>query len=177
MWENYSWCRFPTLARAVVVAATCLVSLSNTSNSAEFGASPYPKGFRDIYAGVVPTVPGLYVLNDVYHYDGSANALVFNGAAQLGVEAKFTADFLPLTPSAILRLISATRASRRLRSAGTAAISIGMPGYASLLQPANTTNATSPIPASITGRSSRPSPSPISMQRRIGKSRGPLPTP
>ena len=85
------------LARAVVVAATCLVSLSNTSNSAEFGASPYPKGFRDIYAGVVPTVPGLYVLNDVYHYDGSANALVFNGAAQLGVEAKFTADFLPLT--------------------------------------------------------------------------------
>jgi len=42
-------------------------------------------------------VPGLYVLNDVYHYDGSANALVFNGAAQLGVEAKFTADFLPLT--------------------------------------------------------------------------------
>ena len=52
------------LARAVVVAATCLVSLSNTSNSAEFGASPCPKGFRDIYAGVVPTVPGLYVLND-----------------------------------------------------------------------------------------------------------------
>ena len=45
------------LARAVVVAATCLVSLSTTSNSAEFGASPYPKGFRDIYAGVVPTVP------------------------------------------------------------------------------------------------------------------------
>jgi hypothetical protein len=44
------------LPRAVVVAATCLVSLSNTSNSAEFGASPYPKGFRDIYAGVVPTV-------------------------------------------------------------------------------------------------------------------------
>src|SRR6188508_2752306 len=34
------------LPRAVV-AATCLVSLSNTSNSAEFGASPYPKGFRD----------------------------------------------------------------------------------------------------------------------------------
>ena len=49
------------LPRAVVVAATCLVSLSNTSNSAELGASPYPKGFRDIYAGVVPTVPGLYV--------------------------------------------------------------------------------------------------------------------
>ena len=51
------------LARAVVVAATCLVSLSNTSNSAEFGASPYPKGFRDIYAGVVPTVPGLDAIN------------------------------------------------------------------------------------------------------------------
>jgi len=65
--------------------------------AAEFGSSPYPKGFRDVYAGIVPTVPGLYVLNDVYHYQGSANALVFNGAVQLGVDAKFTADFLPLT--------------------------------------------------------------------------------
>ena len=52
----------------------------------------YLRGFRDIYAGVVPSVPGLYVLNDVYHYAGNANALVFNGAVQLGVEAKFTAD-------------------------------------------------------------------------------------
>jgi hypothetical protein len=33
----------------------------------------------------------------VYHYAGNANALVFNGAVQLGVEAKFTADFLPIT--------------------------------------------------------------------------------
>ena len=57
----------------------------------------YLRGFRDIYAGVVPSVPGLYVLNDVYHYAGNANALVFNGAVQLGVEAKFTADFLPIT--------------------------------------------------------------------------------
>src|SRR5262249_54852195 len=57
----------------------------------------YLRGFRDIYAGVVPSVPGLYVLNDVYHYAGNANALMFNGAVQLGVEAKFTADFLPIT--------------------------------------------------------------------------------
>ena len=60
-------------------------------------SSYYPKGFRDIMAGVIPPVPGLYILNDVYHYDGKANALAFNGAVQVGVEAKFTADFLPIT--------------------------------------------------------------------------------
>ena len=60
-------------------------------------SSYYPKGFRDIMPGVIPPVPGLYILNDVYHYDGKANALAFNGAVQVGVEAKFTADFLPIT--------------------------------------------------------------------------------
>jgi hypothetical protein len=82
---------------ALLFAASCLVGVAGTVNAAEFGSSPYPRGFRDIFAGVVPSVPGLYVLNDVYHYAGNANALVFNGAVQLGVEAKFTADFLPIT--------------------------------------------------------------------------------
>ncbi len=87
-----------SLARlAVVACAVLLAAIPFSSDAAEFGSSPYPRGFRDIYAGVLPPVPGLYVLDDVYHYDGTANALVFNGAAQLGVEADFTADFLPLT--------------------------------------------------------------------------------
>src|SRR6476659_11367226 len=85
---------WPTRATVFLVG---LIILVPGVKAAEFGSSPYPKGFRDVYAGIVPTVPGLYVLNDVYHYQGSANALVFNGAVQLGVDAKFTADFLPLT--------------------------------------------------------------------------------
>src|SRR5262245_27015819 len=85
------------LTGAGAILISSMVFALAAANAAEFGSSPYPKGFRDIYAGVVPTVPGLYVLNDVYRYEGSANALVFNGAVQLGVEAKFTADFLPLT--------------------------------------------------------------------------------
>jgi hypothetical protein len=86
-----------TLARLATVAWTLLLATISSAQAAEFGSSPYSKGFRDIYAGVVPSVPGLYILNDVYHYDGKANALAFNGAVQVGVEAKFTADFLPIT--------------------------------------------------------------------------------
>jgi hypothetical protein len=86
-------------ARGLAFAAGAALILCTpvTADSAEFGSSPYPKGFRDIMAGVMPPVPGLYILNDVYHYDGKANALVFNGAVQVGVDAKFTADFLPIT--------------------------------------------------------------------------------
>ena len=45
----------------------------------------------------VPSEPGLYALNDVYHYEGSVGATVFNGNVQVGVDTKFTADFLTLT--------------------------------------------------------------------------------
>jgi len=85
------------LGCAVLVAAIFASGPTNTASAAEFGSSPYPKGFSDIFSGIVPTEPGLYALNDLYHYDGNVGATVFNGAVQLGVEAKFTADFLTLT--------------------------------------------------------------------------------
>lgn len=37
--------------------------------AAEFGADPWIKGFTDIYAGILPTEPGFYFRNDVYHYE------------------------------------------------------------------------------------------------------------
>jgi len=55
------------LTGAGAILISSMVFALAAANAAEFGSSPYPKGFRDIYAGVVPTVPGLYVLNDVYH--------------------------------------------------------------------------------------------------------------
>jgi len=85
------------LGCAVLVAAIFASGPTNTASAAEFGSSPYTKGFSDIFSGIVPTEPGLYALNDLYHYDGNVGATVFNGAVQLGVEAKFTADFLTLT--------------------------------------------------------------------------------
>jgi hypothetical protein len=82
---------------ACALLAAAISISTHPVNAAEFGSSPYPKGFRDIFAGIIPPVPGLYVLEDLYHYDGNVGATVLDGAVQLGVEAKFTADFLPIT--------------------------------------------------------------------------------
>src|SRR5262249_50715557 len=39
---------------ALLFAASCLVGVAGTVNAAEFGSSPYPRGFRDIYAASFP---------------------------------------------------------------------------------------------------------------------------
>ena len=101
------------LGCAVLVAAIFASGPTNTASAAEFGSSPYPKGFSDIFSGIVPTEPGLYALNDLYHYDGNVGATVFNGAVQLGVEAKFTADFLTLTYVTKWKVLGGTYVLRR----------------------------------------------------------------
>ena len=85
------------LAYVLVAGGIAGVLVIPHAEAAESGASIYPNGFRDIYAGIVPEVPGFYVADYLYHYEGSASALVFNGAVQAGVEARETADFLSLT--------------------------------------------------------------------------------
>jgi len=87
-WSQAVTCRAGALAIAAAIFVTGTTSLAPSTNAAEFGSSPYPKGFSDIFAGIVPTAPGLYALNDVYHYQGSVGATVFNGNVQLGVDAK-----------------------------------------------------------------------------------------
>lgn len=87
--------RLPVLRAILVAGAVSVMPL--TANAAEFGSSPYPKGFLDIFAGILPPEPGLYGLNDVYFYEGSVDATIFNGAVQAGVDARFVADFLTLT--------------------------------------------------------------------------------
>ncbi len=88
------------LMRRLSISAAIALGLAaapQALQAAEFGTSIYPKGFRDIYSGIVPTVPGLYVLNDAYRFEGDASAVVFNGRVQLDVEVQSTADLLVLT--------------------------------------------------------------------------------
>jgi hypothetical protein len=79
--------KLPPALRAILVAGA-LTCTSVAAYAAEFGSSPYPKGFLDIFAGILPPEPGLYALNDVYFYDGSVGATIFNGAVQAGVDAR-----------------------------------------------------------------------------------------
>jgi hypothetical protein len=48
--------------------------------AAEFGTGPWVKGYTDIFGGVIPSVPGVYVRTDAYHYSGDAGTTIFNAA-------------------------------------------------------------------------------------------------
>jgi hypothetical protein len=65
--------------------------------AAEYGTGPWVKGYTDIFGGIVPPQPGLYVRNDAYHYEGQASAVVLDGDVQLGIDQKYLADILALT--------------------------------------------------------------------------------
>lgn len=79
----------------VMVLGTALGT--DGAHAAEYGTGPWVKGYTDIFGGIVPPQPGLYVRNDAYHYEGEVNATVFNGRIALGVEQNYLADILALT--------------------------------------------------------------------------------
>ena len=84
--------RRPSISLAALALLVLTISVpSHSARGAEFGADPWVKGFTDIYAGILPSEPGLYFRTDVYHYEASAERTVFNGFVQLGVEQDLTA--------------------------------------------------------------------------------------
>ena len=88
------------------VISLCFALLSpQSTQAAEYGTGPWVKGYSDIFAGVLPSVPGVYVRNDAYHYEGDAQRLIFNGLIQASVQEKYMADILAIsvvTPAKIL---------------------------------------------------------------------------
>ncbi|ODS01328.1 hypothetical protein AUC68_00185 [Methyloceanibacter methanicus] len=79
------------------LALMAAMSVPGAAQSAEFGASPWLKGYTDIFGGVIPSVPGFYFRADAYTYSGSAGATIFNGLVNLGVDQDFTATVASLT--------------------------------------------------------------------------------
>jgi len=74
-------------------------------HAAEFGTGPWVKGYTDIFGGVIPSAPGVYVRTDAYHYNGSADTTIFDGRIGLSVEQDYTATLAALnivTPWKIL---------------------------------------------------------------------------
>jgi hypothetical protein len=81
-----------------VLAAALLAGVgAGGVQAAEYGTGPWVKGYTDIFGGIVPPQPGLYVRNDAYRYEGEVNATVFNGRIALGVQEDYLADILALT--------------------------------------------------------------------------------
>lgn len=89
------------LKRGVLGAFAVVAAMTGTAQAAEFGASPWLKGYTDIFGGVVPTAPGVYFRTDAYHYSGDVATTVFNGRIQAGVEQEYYATvpaFTVVTP-------------------------------------------------------------------------------
>jgi hypothetical protein len=59
-------------------------------------------------------VPGIYIRNDAYHYDGTVDATILNGRVQLGVEEKYLADIFAATYVTSAR-ICVSHAARLIR--------------------------------------------------------------
>jgi hypothetical protein len=77
--------------------ALAMALVAGTAQGAEYGTGPWVKGYTDVFGGIVPPQPGLYVRNDDYHYQGSADTTIFNGRIAIGVDETYTADILALT--------------------------------------------------------------------------------
>jgi hypothetical protein len=68
-----------------LVAATLMLSLHACSWGAEGASTEYVGGFTGFAAGYVPTDPGTYLANYLYHYNGSTAAVAVNGKVALNV--------------------------------------------------------------------------------------------
>jgi hypothetical protein len=99
-----------TPLRATALAITLAVLIVTPARTAEFGAGPWVKGYSDIFAGIVPSVPGFYFRADAYHYEAFAERTIFNGFAQLGVEQEYTATIAAFTYVTPWKLLGGTYA-------------------------------------------------------------------
>jgi hypothetical protein len=119
------------VAFACAAAAAIVLHKSSPAQSAEFGTGPWVKGYSDIFAGMVPPVPGFYFRGDVYHYEGFAERTIFNGFAQLGVEQEYTATIAAVTYVSPWRFLGGTYAAAVAPSmvAMNVDVGIGIPQF------------------------------------------------
>ena len=105
-------CKLLCPGRAALLVALALLGANGAdeAQAAEYGTGPWIKGYTDILGGVVPPVPGLYIRNDAYHYEGSAERVIFNGNVNLEVEEKYLADLLAITYVTPFKLFGGTYA-------------------------------------------------------------------
>jgi hypothetical protein len=93
----------------LVSGLSCSVA-SPWAEAAEYGTGPWVKGYTDVLGGVLPPVPGLYIRNDAYHYEGEAERTIFNGLVQLSVEEQYLADILAITYVTPFKILGGTYA-------------------------------------------------------------------
>jgi hypothetical protein len=94
------------------VLATALMAVigAAAAAAAEYGTGPWVRGYTDIFGGVLPTVPGIYVRADAYHYDGNADKTIFDGRVALSIDETYTASIFALSYVTPLKILGGTYA-------------------------------------------------------------------
>jgi hypothetical protein len=79
------------------IAMLLMVMGACQTDAAEYGTGPWAKGYTDIFGGVVPSQPGFYSRTDAYHYNGDADATIFDGRVALNVDEEYLATLAAVT--------------------------------------------------------------------------------
>jgi hypothetical protein len=95
-----------------MLLATALTAVMGAggAGAAEYGTGPWVRGYTDIFGGVLPTVPGVYVRTDAYHYEGDADRTIFDGRVGLSVDEDYTASIFALSYVTPLKILGGTYA-------------------------------------------------------------------
>jgi hypothetical protein len=118
------------MARGRTIAGGLAVALAvmgaGTGHAAEFGTGPWVKGYTDIFGGVLPSAPGVYVRTDAFHYSGSADTTIFDGRIGVSVEQDYTATLAALNIVTPWKLFGGTYALAVVPSMVAMSVDVGV---------------------------------------------------
>ncbi len=90
-------CLAQFMAKVPVVSAALVVMVSvPPAQGAENGMGVYPLGHNSSMAGFLPP-PGLYLRNDVYVYQGTADKIALSGRVEASIRGRYIMDLANLT--------------------------------------------------------------------------------
>ena len=110
----------------LIVAALLTFGGTEQARAAEYGTGPWIKGYTDIFGGVIPSQPGFYFRGDAYHYNGSADATIFDGRIALNVDQDYTATLMALTYVTPWKILGGTYAVAVIPSVVAMNVDVGV---------------------------------------------------
>ena len=111
---------------AAALLTVCMAGVAPTSHAAEFGTGPWLKGYTDIFSGLVPPVPGVYIRTDFYNYEGSADTVIFNGRIGLEVDQEMRATLLGMSYVTPWKILGGTYAVAALPTMVAVDVDVGL---------------------------------------------------
>jgi hypothetical protein len=113
-----------TCVVSATLGAVCMAG--TVSHAAEFGTGPWLKGYTDVFSGLMPPVPGLYIRTDLYNYNGSAGTTIFNGRIGVNVDQEMHASLLGMSYVTPWKILGGTYAVAALPTMVAMDVDVGI---------------------------------------------------